>query len=47
MALFQGPLADKSIETIRAATRLTDAEVAKATAALVPVALVAQVEALG
>jgi hypothetical protein len=41
MALFQGPLADKSIEAIRAATRLADAEVAKATAALVPAVLVA------
>jgi hypothetical protein len=45
MALFQGPLVDKFIDTIRVATKLVDADVAKATATLVPAELAAQVEA--
>jgi hypothetical protein len=45
MALFQGPLVDKSIDTIRVATKLVDADVAKASAALVPAELASQVEA--
>jgi hypothetical protein len=43
--LFQGPLATKTIEAIRATTRLADDQVSKATAAMAAEELSAQVEA--
>jgi hypothetical protein len=44
-ALFHSSLVVKSIEAIRAATRLVDANITNAATMLVPVELAAQVEA--